>query len=104
MMFTPWGPSAVPTGGAGVAAPACSCTLTSAAIFLLFGGISFYLSLVVMTRAYDALCHLLLSLLFSDFLDLAEAQLDGGLPAEDLDERLHALRLGVDLGDGRVQG
>ena len=35
MMFTPWGPRAVPTGGAGVAAPACSCTLTSAAIFFL---------------------------------------------------------------------
>src|SRR6185295_2593545 len=39
MMLTPWGPSAVPTGGAGVAAPAGSCTLTSAAIFF-FGGIA----------------------------------------------------------------
>src|SRR5690606_1243650 len=38
MMLTPCGPSAVPTGGAGVAAPACSCTLTSAATFF-FGGI-----------------------------------------------------------------
>src|SRR5215211_1780014 len=38
MMFTPCGPRAVPTGGAGVAAPAWSCTLTSAAIFF-FGGI-----------------------------------------------------------------
>src|SRR4051812_28094516 len=56
MMFTPWGPSAVPTGGAGVAAPACSCTLTSAAIFFL-GGI-LLLSLVVMTRGCSALCHL----------------------------------------------
>src|SRR5213080_5007161 len=37
MMFTPWGPRAVPTGGAGVAAPAWSCTLTSAAIFFLGG-------------------------------------------------------------------
>src|SRR6476619_1166956 len=43
MMFTPCGPRAVPTGGAGVAAPACSCTLTSAAIFFL-GGIAFSLS------------------------------------------------------------
>src|SRR6476620_3514445 len=43
MMLTPCGPRAVPTGGAGVAAPACSCTLTSAAIFFL-GGISFSLS------------------------------------------------------------
>src|SRR3954471_7133149 len=40
MMFTPCGPSAVPTGGAGVAAPAWSCTLTRAAIFFL-GGIAF---------------------------------------------------------------
>src|SRR5512145_3009162 len=40
MMFTPCGPRAVPTGGAGVAAPACSCTLTSAAIFFL-GGMGF---------------------------------------------------------------
>src|SRR3954469_4500609 len=39
MMLTPCGPRAVPTGGAGVAAPAWSCTLTSAAIFFL-GGIS----------------------------------------------------------------
>src|SRR6266481_2543529 len=37
MMLTPCGPRAVPTGGAGVAAPACSCTLTSAAIFFLGG-------------------------------------------------------------------
>src|SRR3954471_5431077 len=33
MMFTPWGPSAVPTGGAGVAAPAGHCSLTIALIF-----------------------------------------------------------------------
>ncbi len=37
------GPRAVPTGGAGVAAPACSCTLTSAAIFFL-GGVFLLLS------------------------------------------------------------
>src|SRR4051812_40306752 len=100
MMFTPWGPSAVPTGGAGVAAPACSCTLTSAAIFF-FGGIPLSLS----SRGhdghvYDAPCHKLLL----DLLDLAEAELDRGLPAEDLDERLDSLRLDVDLGDRRVQG
>src|SRR5689334_9562296 len=41
MMLTPCGPSAVPTGGDGVAAPAWSCTLTSAAIFF-FGGIALY--------------------------------------------------------------
>src|SRR6478736_5930399 len=34
MMFTPWGPSAVPTGGAGVALPAAIWSFTSACIFL----------------------------------------------------------------------
>ena len=33
MMFTPCGPRAVPTGGAGVAAPAGHCSLTNAWIF-----------------------------------------------------------------------
>src|SRR4029077_4821008 len=33
MMFSPWGPSAVPTGGAGVALPAAICNLTCACIF-----------------------------------------------------------------------
>src|SRR6186713_567860 len=33
MMFTPWGPSAVPTGGAGVALPAEICSFTIACIF-----------------------------------------------------------------------
>src|SRR6478735_6553084 len=60
MMFTPCGPRAVPTGGAGVAAPAWSCTLTSAAIFF-FGG----MLLLFLSRGHDEpyvvrLCHLLL--------------------------------------------
>src|SRR5918999_1489992 len=60
MMFTQCGPSAVPTGGAGVAAPACSCTLTSAAIFFL-GGIPLSLSSRGHDEAYGVhLCHLLL--------------------------------------------
>src|ERR1017187_10158171 len=33
MMFTPCGPSAVPTGGAGVALPAAICSFTCAVIF-----------------------------------------------------------------------
>src|SRR5580692_916609 len=33
MMFTPWGPSAVPTGGAGVALPAAIWSFTTAWIF-----------------------------------------------------------------------
>src|ERR671913_769025 len=75
MMFTPWGPRAVPTGGAGVAAPAFSCTFTSAAIFF-FGGIPGSLTI----------CAGWCGRARSDLLDLVEAQLDRGLPAEDLDE------------------
>src|SRR5688572_22588276 len=99
MMFTPWGPRAVPTGGAGVAAPAFSCTLTSAAIFFLGG--MFPGSL----RVSAGWCWFVSRPArkeLSDLLDLAEAQLDRGLPAEDLDERLHPLGVGVDLGDGGV--
>src|SRR5215813_4321980 len=47
MMFTPCGPSAVPTGGAGVAAPAFSCTLTTAAIFFFLGAICWVLTCVL---------------------------------------------------------
>src|SRR4051812_9451475 len=60
MMLTPCGPRAVPTGGAGVAAPACSCTLTRAAIFFFLGGISLSLS----SRGHDGVSPLPLLLLF----------------------------------------
>src|SRR3954465_4451846 len=124
MMFTPCGPRAVPTGGAGVAAPAWSCTLTSAAIFF-FGG----MLLLFLSRGHDEeyvvrLCHRAAARGqpnhcaaipaepeiavgrargASDLLDLAEAELDRGLAAEDLDERLDPLGLRVDLGDRGVQ-
>src|SRR4051794_9166652 len=107
MMFTPWGPSAVPTGGAGVAAPACSCTLTSAAIFFLGGmflGSLHVCCCLCVARGGARVVLVLLLPARSDLLDLAEAQLDRSLPAEDLDEGLDPLRLGVDLGDRRVQG
>src|SRR5204862_3604322 len=82
MMLTPCGPRAVPTGGAGVAAPACSCTLTSAAIFFL-GGIPQSLSSRGHDEEYDVrLCHFpapvsrpVLRFGGSDLLDLVEAQL-----------------------------
>src|SRR5215469_9075945 len=81
MMLTPCGPSAVPTGGAGVAAPAGSCTLTTAASFFLRGGI-------------------VLGFL-SDLRHLVERKLDRGLPAEDRHEYLELLRDRVDLVHGR---
>src|SRR5205807_10658781 len=46
MMFTPWGPRAVPTGGAGVAAPAGIWIFTTAATrFFAMGGASLLLAL-----------------------------------------------------------
>src|SRR5918993_613569 len=111
MMLTPCGPSAVPTGGAGVAEPACSCTLTSAAIFFL-GGIAFYFLSCGHSEGGRPLPRVVATALSarerawvksSDLLDLREGELDRGLAAEDLHEGLDALRLGVDLGDGRVE-
>src|SRR5215213_5874290 len=67
MMLTPWGPRAVPTGGAGVAAPALSCTLTSAAIFF-FGGMVWFLTWLRECAGRRAVG--------SDLLDLVEADLD----------------------------
>src|SRR5262245_37797196 len=87
MMLTPCWPSAGPTGGAGVAAPALICSLMIAASFFL-GGMRVFLGV---------------SGWRSVLLDLAERQLDRGLPAEDLDETLDPLGVGVDLVDGGLQ-
>src|SRR5271154_2545625 len=81
MMLTPCGPSAVPTGGAGVAAPAFSCTLTIAAIFFFLGAIS------------GSLPHCLVL----DLAYLLEGKLHRRLPAEDRDEHLELLGVRVDL-------
>src|SRR5579871_5626210 len=83
MMFTPCGPSAVPTGGAGVAWAAGSCTLTMAASFFLLGGIE--------------VCPYLYG--FLDLGHLVERQLDRGLAAEDRHQHLELLGVGVDLAD-----
>src|SRR5881628_134775 len=51
MMFTPWGPSAVPTGGAGVASPAGTCSFTTAAMgFAIVPLMSLQLQVVQLDR------------------------------------------------------
>src|SRR3954453_16197256 len=86
MMFTPCWPSAGPTGGAGVAAPAWICNLMIAESFRFLGGISSFL-------------------LDLDLRHLAERQLDGGLAAEDGHQHLELLCVHVDLVDrGRERG
>src|SRR5688500_11676766 len=80
MVCTPWGPRAVPTGGAGVACPAGSWILTMAA-----------------TRFFAMGLPLLFLVL--ELRDLCELELDRGLPAEDVDEHLELELVLVDLGD-----
>src|SRR3954447_26196160 len=80
MMLTPCWPSAGPTGGAGVAAPALIWSLIRPAIFFL-GGMSGS----------------------SDLRYLAEGELDRRLPAGGGDEDLQSVGLGVDLVEGRRQ-
>src|SRR3954452_24598037 len=91
MMFTPWGPRAVSTGGAGVAAPAGIWILTIAAMrrlamrFLLPGG----------PGGAGGASHPV----WLELCDLGELELDRRLPAEDVDENLQAHLVLVDLGD-----
>src|SRR5829696_4138857 len=104
MMFTPWGPRAVPTGGAGVAAPAGIWILTTAATrllairALLLGGPggaprtppTLDGTIQVTRRRLRPrlqLCY------------LAELELDRSLPAEDVDQHLELHLVVVDLGD-----
>src|SRR5690349_1363015 len=73
MMLTPCWPSAGPTGGAGLAAPAGTCSLMSVRTLRAIAG--------------------------SNLLDLVEADLDRGLPTEDRHEDLELSRVLVDLRD-----
>src|SRR5665213_2074125 len=83
IVCTPWGPSAVPTGGAGVAPPAGSWILTTART-RFSGGVG---SVSLPRSAGLQLC------------DLAEFKLDRGLPTEDVDQNLELELVFVDLCD-----
>src|SRR5678815_2174083 len=78
-MFTPCWPSAGPTGGAGVACPAGSCSLTIALTSLAMAA-------------------------FSGRLDLPVLELDRGLTAEDGHDHAHEALGVVDLVDHAVVG
>src|ERR671928_988428 len=93
MMLTPCWPSAGPTGGAGVAAPALIWSLMTAVNRFLGGMSSFSCTRGRSGRRPG-----------SDLGDLGERQLDRRLPAEDRDQHLKLLLLGVDLVDGGRQG
>src|ERR1700712_395064 len=113
MMLTPCWPSAGPTGGAGVPAPALICSLTTADSRLFFGGIPTASSRSFsehrarpdrgpvsppapwIERRGTLWCSR------SDLRDLVEPELDRGLAAEDGDQDLDLLGVDVDLGDAR---
>src|SRR3954467_11003081 len=92
MMLTPCWPSAGPTGGAGVAAPALIWSLMTAVNRFLGGMSSFFSAGQLWPRTG------------SDLRDLVERQLDGRLAAEDGHQHLQLLLLGVDLVDGGGEG
>src|SRR5206468_7533687 len=81
MIATPCGPRAVPTGGAGVAAPAGIWIFTTAA--------TRFLAMAVLPVSWVAL----------ELRHFGELELDRGLPAEDVDEDLDLELVLVDLGD-----
>src|SRR5712671_47387 len=85
MMLMPCGPSAVPTGGAGVAAPAWIWIFTIAA-----------------TRRF-AMIPRLLELVLLQLGDVAEFELYGRLATEDVHEHLELRAVYVDLADHTVE-
>src|SRR5258706_16159440 len=115
MMFTPCWPSAGPTGGAGVAWPAGSCRGKVLTSFFFFGGMTLPGSWAVIgsgtcvidarhTRTFQVTARpVWAGNRLLDLGDLVEVELYRGLPAEDRDERLELLLIGVDLADGRRQ-
>src|ERR671932_2350005 len=107
MMLTPCWPSAGPTGGAGVAAPALIWSLMTAVNRFLGGMTSFFVTgwngPVAESRRERASGGVRRGP-SSDLLDLVERQLDRRLAAEDGDQHLQLLLLGVDLVDRGGQG
>src|SRR5580658_9406941 len=81
MMLTPCGPSAVPTGGAGVALAAGNCNLTTACTF-------FAILLVPYSARRSSL---------GDLFDLREIQLDRSRASKNSDRNFQRAAVGVDL-------
>src|SRR3954470_18191598 len=95
MIATPCGPSAVPTGGAGVAPPAGIWILTTAATFFLAMGLGaperrggdgkgYAAAGAARHSAGDPVA----ARAWLELGDLGELELDRGLPTEDVDEDL----------------
>src|SRR2546426_8013907 len=88
MMLTPCGPSAVPTGGAGVALPAAIWSFTSACTFFAIIAISWPRGFVFS---------------WLDLLHLQEIQFDRRRTAEDRHHDLQRVLVEIDLVDHAVE-
>src|ERR671927_1447213 len=86
MMLTPCGPSAVPTGGAGVALPAAIWSFTTACTFLAIA------CLLPEQRLSRRDC-------WSNLLDLQEVQFHGRRSSEDRDHHLQRVLVEIHLVD-----
>src|SRR5215203_3920992 len=94
MMATPWGPSAVPTGGAGVACPAGIWILTAASTFFLAMAVSFFCRENVWLTGRGGPTRAT-----SELGDLRELELDRRLASEDVDQHLELELILVELDD-----
>src|SRR5580658_5180132 len=89
MILTPCGPSAVPTGGAGVAFPAGICSFTEPVIFFAMTKFSFTYTKAPVTRSTSGtLCGL---------FDLQEVQFHRGRAAKNRDQHAQRIALRIDL-------
>src|SRR5712691_8107211 len=104
MMLTPCWPSAVPTGGAGVACPALIWSLTIARTFLRLRGAASAIfpfpSCGSCGRVRPASRRRPFRLRLRH---LVEGELDRRLPVEDVDQDLELRLLDVDLRDGALE-
>src|SRR5208282_4142457 len=82
MMLTPCGPSAVPTGGAGVALPAGICSFTEPVTF-------FAITKTFLLNLYDNRLR--------GLFDLQEVQFHRGCPAKNRDQHAQRVALRIDL-------
>src|SRR5438132_8574890 len=104
MMLTPCWPSAVPTGGAGVACPALIWSLTIARTFLrLRGAASAIFPFTSCGSCGRVVRPPAVGSLRLRLRHLVEGELDGRLPVEDVDQNLELRLLDVDLRDGALE-
>src|SRR5262245_35249988 len=100
MMLTPWGPSAVPTGGAGVALPAAIWSFTTAC--------TFFICVLSRPRNHEStkpkpqwISWFRVSWL--DLLDLQKIQLHGRRPAEDRHHHLQRVLVEIHVVDHAME-